>query len=188
MNNLKYGPVFVFVCHHILIIWPSGASESRNDPLAPLDAEDDILPDDEAIEMDFPDGFRLEESRPGALDNSLAKRGVLVRLSLGWFGGLITCKSHERTKELYDYRVHREEDQSMWSMKLQLGAYSTETNAAVRAWVLPERNDKHQTWGAVGGGGPNSQLGNSEAGGEKTAVSGRGGALAPNVRIVDHAD
>ena len=112
---------------------------------------------------------------------------MLSRLSTGWFGGLITRKSQEHRKQVYDCRAQLD-DQSVRSMKLPLGAYSTETNAAVRAWVLPERNDKHQTWGAVGGGGPNSQLGNSEAGGEKPAVSGRGGALAPNVRIVDHAD
>ena len=59
--------------------------------------------------MVIPDGFRLRESRPAALDNSLVKREVLV--SMGWFGGLITRKSQERTKELYDYRVHLEEDQ-----------------------------------------------------------------------------
>ena len=51
---------------------------------------------------------------------------------MGWFGGLITRKSQERTKELYDYRVHLE-DQSVRSMKLPLGAYSTETSAAVGA-------------------------------------------------------
>ena len=76
--------------------------------------------------------------------------------------------AHERT------RVHLEEDQSVRSMKLPLGAYSTETNAAVGAWVLLERNDKDQTGGAVGRGGQNSQLGDSEAGGKKTAVSSRG--------------
>ena len=124
--------------------------------------------------MVIPDGFRLQESRPAALDNSLVKRGVLVRLSMGWFGGLITRKSQERTKELYDYRVHLEEDQSVRSMKLPLGAYNTETSAAVGAWVLLERNDKDQTGGAVGRGGQNSQLGDSEAGGKKTAVSSRG--------------
>ena len=87
-----------------------------------------------------------------------------------------------------DYRVHLEEDQSVRSTKLPLGAYSTETSAAVRAWVLLESNDKDQTGGAVGGGGQNSQLGDSEAGGEKPAVSDRGRALTPNVRNVDHAD
>ena len=88
--------------------------------------------EDEAIGMVIPDGFRLQESRSAALDNSFVKRGVLVRLSMGWFGGLITRKSQERTKELYDYRVHLE-DQSVRSMKLPLGAYSTETSAAVGA-------------------------------------------------------
>ena len=106
---------------------------------------------------------------------------------MGWFGGLITRTSQERSKELYDYRVHLK-DQSVRSMKLPLGAYSTETSAAVRAWVLLESNDKDQTGGAVGGGGQNSQLGDSEAGGEKPAVSDRGRALTPNVRNVDHVD
>ena len=78
---------------------------------------------------------------------------------MGWFGGLITRKSQQRTKELYDYRMHLEEDQSVRSMKSTLGAYSMETSAAVGAWVLLERNDKDQTGGAVGVGGQNSQLG-----------------------------
>ena len=66
---------------------------------------------------------------------------------------------------MHDYYVHLEEDESVRSMKIPLGAYSTETSAAVGAWVLLERNDKEQTGGAVGEGGQNSQLGDSEAGG-----------------------
>ena len=58
--------------------------------------------------MVITDGFRLQESRPAALDNFLVKHGVLVRVSMGWFGGLITRKSQERTKELYDYRAEHE--------------------------------------------------------------------------------
>ena len=77
-----------------------------------------MSPDDKAIGMVVPDGFRLQESRPAALDSSLVKRGVLVRLSMGWFGGLITRQSQERTKHVYDYRVHLVEDQSVRSMKL----------------------------------------------------------------------
>ena len=92
--------------------------------------------------MVIPDGFRLQESRPAALENSLVKRGVLVTIRMGWFGFLITRKSQERAKELYDYRLHLEENQSVRSMKLPLGAYSMETSAAVGAWVLLERNDK----------------------------------------------
>ena len=61
--------------------------------------------------MVIPEGFRLQASTPAALDNSLVKRGVLVRLGMGWFGGLITRKSQERTKDLYDYYcVHLEAD------------------------------------------------------------------------------
>ena len=104
--------------------------------------------------MVIPDGFRLQESRPAAVDNSLVKRGVLV--SMGWFSGLIARKIQERTKEVYDHRVHLEEDQSVRSMKVPLGAYYTETSTAVGAWVLLEGNDKEQTWGTVGGGRQNS--------------------------------
>ena len=141
------------------MVWPSGASDNRKDPLTQLDDEHDMSPEDEAIGMVITDGFRLQESRPAALDNFLVKHGVLVRVSMGWFGGLITRKSQQRTKELYDYRMHLEEDQSVRSMKSTLGAYSMETSAAVGAWVLLERNDKDQTGGAVGVGGQNSQLG-----------------------------
>ena len=37
---------------------------------------------------------------------------------------------------MHDYYVHLEEDESVRSMKIPLGAYSTETSAAVGAWVL----------------------------------------------------
>ena len=105
---------------------------------------------------------------------------------MGWFGGLITRKSQERTKDLYDYRGHLEEDQSVRSLKLPLGAYSTESSAAVGAWVLLQPNEEEQREGAaVGGGGQNSQLGGSAAGGNP-AVCGRGRTLTPNVRNVDH--
>ena len=107
---------------------------------------------------------------------------------MGWFGCLITRKSHECTKELYDYRVQFEEDQSVRSMKLPLGEYSTETSAAVGARDLLERNDKERTRGAIGGGGQDSQLGDSEAGEENPVISSRGRALTPNVRNADHVD
>ena len=94
---MKYDHVFIFVCPHTLTVWPPGASDNRKDPLTQLDDED-MSPEDEAIGMGIPDGNRPEESRPAALDNSLVKRGVIVRLSMGWFGGLITRKSQERTK------------------------------------------------------------------------------------------
>ncbi|CAN0112036.1 unnamed protein product, partial [Ascophyllum nodosum] len=84
-----------------------------------------MSPDDDAIGMVVPDGFRLQESRPAARDSSLVKRGVLLRLSMGWFCGLKTRQSQERTKHVYDYRVHLAEDQSVRSMKLPLDAYST---------------------------------------------------------------
>ena len=84
--------------------------------------------------------------------------------------------------------MHLEEDQRVPSMKLPLCAYSSEASAAVGAWDLLERNDKEQTGGTVGVGGQNSQPGDSQAGGEKTAVSSRGRALTPNVRNVDQID
>ena len=149
---MKYDPVFIFVCPHTLIVWPSGASDNRKDLLTQLDDEDDMSPEDEAIGIVIADGFRLQEWKPADLGNSLVKRGVIVRLSMGWFGRRITRKSQERTKELHDYRVYLQH-QSVRSMKLPLGTYSTETSAAVGAWVLLERNDKDQTGGAVGGGG-----------------------------------
>ena len=96
---------------------------------------------------------------------------------MGWFGGLITRNSQERTKYVYDYRVHPKADQSVRSTKLPLAAYNTENSTALGAWVLLEPKDAKQTGGTVGGGGQNSHLGGSEAGGERPAVSTRGRAL-----------
>ena len=185
---MKYDPVFIFLCPQDLIVWHSGAPDNGKDPLTLLDDEEDMSPEDEAIGMVIPDVFRLQESRQAALDNYLVNRGALVRLSMGWFGGLITRESQERTNKVYDYRVRLEKDQNVRSMKLPLRTYNTETSAAVGAWVLLDSNDKEQTGGTVGGGGQNSQLGDSEAGGEKSATSSRGRTLTPNVGNVDHVD
>ena len=150
-----------------------------------MDDDDDMSPDDEAIGMVVPDGFRFQESRPAVLDSFLVKRGVLVRLSMGLFGGLITRQSQERTKHVYDFRVHLVEDQRVRSVKLPLDAYSTAPNAGVGAWVLLEPYDEKQTEDAVGGSRQECQLVVTEAGGERPAVSSRGRTLTPNVRNVD---
>ena len=131
----------------------AGVFDIGKDPLTLLD-DDDMSPEDEAVGMATPDGFCLQDSRPAALDGSFVKRGVLVRPSIGWFGGFITRKSPERTKDLYNYRVRLGEDQSVRSLKLPLGAYSTESSATVGAWVLLQPNEEEQTEGeTVGRGG-----------------------------------
>ena len=169
------------------IVLRASVSDIGKDPQTLLDEDDDMSPEDEAVGIAIPDGFRPQESRPATLDGSVVKRGVLVRLSMEWFGGLITRKSQERTKDLYDYRVHLEEDQSVRSLKLPLGAYSTESSAAGGAWVLLQPNEEEQREGAaVAGGEQNSQLGGSAAGGNPAVCSSRGRTLAPNVRNVDH--
>ena len=133
---------FCFHCRYAIVVWISGGSDDGKDQLTLLDDDDDMSPDDEAIGMVVPDGFRLQEARPAALDSSLVKRGVLVRLSMGWFGGLITRHSQERTKHVYDYRMHLVEDQSVRSMKLPLDAYSTGPNVGVGAWFCWSQTTK----------------------------------------------
>ena len=64
------------------IVLRSGVSDIGKDPLTLLD-DDDMSPKDEAVGMAILDGFRLQESRPAALDASFVKRGILVRLSMG---------------------------------------------------------------------------------------------------------
>ena len=98
---MKYDAFFILVCPHNPIVWHADASDNGKEALALLHDKYDMPPGNEAIRMVIPDGFRLEESRPPALDNSLVKRGALVRLSMRWFGDLITRKSQEGTKEVY---------------------------------------------------------------------------------------
>ncbi|CAN0166814.1 unnamed protein product, partial [Pylaiella littoralis] len=88
--------------------------------------------------MSIPDGFQLQPSPPPALDQSLVKRGVLVKLGLGWFGGVLTRRAHHGSRDNYDYRVTLHSDGSTSSMKLPLESYSTDVDAAVGAWVLLE--------------------------------------------------
>ncbi|CAN0076408.1 unnamed protein product, partial [Scytosiphon promiscuus] len=75
---------------------------------------------------------------PSALDQSLVKRGVLVKLGLGWFGGVISRRAHPASRDQYDYRVILHSDGSTRSMKLPLESYSTDDDAGVGSWVLLE--------------------------------------------------
>ena len=82
---------------------------------------------------------RAQASPPSAHDQSLVKRGVLVKLGfLGWFGGVISRRAHPASPDEYDYRVILNSDGSTRSMKLPLESYSTRKNAHVGAWVLLE--------------------------------------------------
>lgn len=116
-------------------------SQPQTDELALLDDDDSMDPQDPKDEiqgMEIPAGFRIQEAKPVALDRLLLRRGVLVRLGMGWFGGLITQQSQKDTRHLYDYCVQLELDQSTRKMKLPLDKYSGDSDAAVGSWVLLE--------------------------------------------------
>lgn len=51
----------------------------------------------------------------------------------------------------------------------------TETSATVGAWVLLEQNEGEQAEGTVEGGGHSSQMGDTQAGVRRPAVSSIGG-------------
>ena len=78
----------------------AGISEPQSDELALLDDDDSMDPqdpEDEIQGMEIPAGFSIQEAKPVALDKMLLRRGVLVRLGMGWFGGLITQQSQQDT-------------------------------------------------------------------------------------------
>ena len=64
---------FCFLCRYAIVVWISGGSDDGKDPLTLLDDDDDMLPDDEAIGVVVPNGFRLQESRPAARDSSFSQ-------------------------------------------------------------------------------------------------------------------
>ena len=103
--------------------------------------------DDEIQAMEIPDGFRIQASTPAALDSSLLQRGVLVKAwhEVVWWDDHPT--SQERTRHLYDYRVHLEVDQSTRGMKLPLQRYSGDPGAVVGSWVLLDRSTVEQVDG-----------------------------------------
>ena len=148
-------------------------SHDQSDELTLLDEDDRIDPDDEVHGMEIQDGFHIQASTPAALDSSLLQRGVLVMLGMGWFGGLNTRQSQQRTRHLYDYRVHLEQDQSTSSMKLQLEKYSGDPDVVVGSWVLLEGNTPEQVDGATIGAVAT------------TGVRRSGRAQTPNVTLVD---
>ena len=138
-----------------------------------MDDDDSMESDDEIHGMEIPDGFRIQASTPAALDSSLLQRGVLVRLGMGWFGGLITRQSQERTRHIFDYRVVQLDlDQSTRSMKLPLEMYSGDPDAVSGSWVLLERSTVEQV---DGGGAAATLLGITRPGRERR----------PNVTLID---
>ena len=126
-------------------------SHDQNDEMTLLDEDDSMDPDDEIDGMEIPDGFRIQPSRPAALDGSFLQRGVLVRLGMGWFGGLIARQSRQHTRHFYDYRAHLEQDQSTRRMKLPLEKYSGDPDAVVGSWVLLEGKTAEQVDSATVG-------------------------------------
>ena len=82
---------------------------------------------------------------------------------MGWFGGLITRQSQERTRHIYDYLVQLHLDQSTRSMKLPLEMYGGDPDAVLGSWVLLERS----TVGQMDGGGAAATWGASRAGRER---------------------
>lgn len=150
-----------------------GAPQNQDDELALLDDDDSMDPEDEKQCMEIPDGYRLQASKPADLGSFLLQRGVLVRLGMRWFGGLITRQSQERPCHLYDYRVLLEVDQSTRSMKLPLEKYTGEPDAVVGSWVLLEKNTAGRT---------NSAAVEAVA---AAGVSRSGRVRMPNVTLVD---
>ncbi|CAM9368655.1 unnamed protein product [Sphacelaria rigidula] len=146
---------------------PSG----QIDELSLVDDDDSMDSEDEIHGMEIPDGFRIQVSPPAALGSSILQRGVLVRLGMGWFGELITRQSQERTRHVYDYRVHFEVDESTRSMKLPLEMYSGDSDVVVGSWVLLERSTVEQVDGVRAA----ATLGVSRAGRVRT----------PNVTLVN---
>ena len=116
---------------------------------------------------------------------SLVKHGVLVRLDMGWFRGLVTRKSRERTKLRFVRLWY-----IVWPWR---GPKRVGLEASVRSI---QHGIKRRSGGCVGfattkrgkadgGCGQNSNLGGS-ADGRNPAVSSGGRSLTPNVRNVDH--
>ena len=137
--------------------------------------DDDVVEEGGVIDLVISDGFHLQASRTAVQDNSLVKRRVVLRLSVGWFGGYITRKSQERTinSHVYDYRVQLEEDQSARSMRLPLDRCTTDPSAVLGAWALLEQDQERQAEGTP----ENAGVGRLVA---RTSSSGR--TLRPNVR------
>ncbi|CAN0273622.1 unnamed protein product [Ectocarpus sp. 4 AP-2014] len=73
----------------------------QTDKLALLDEEDSLdpdNPDDEIHGMEIPEGYRLQESIPTALDRSLLQHGVLVRLGMD---GVVWWVDHTAISRLH---------------------------------------------------------------------------------------
>ena len=62
--------------------WCKAGGSYREDEQTLLD-DDDVVEEDGVIDLVIPDGFHLQASRPAVLDNSLVKRRVVLRLSMG---------------------------------------------------------------------------------------------------------
>ena len=94
---------------------------------------------------------------------------MLLRMGLGWFGGKITHRAQERTRDQHDYRVMLTDNESTRSMRLPMEEYDVDENAGVGAWVLLE---------------PIAMTG---AQNQHVGVRRSGRTLTPNVRNIDQS-
>ncbi|CAB1103676.1 unnamed protein product [Ectocarpus sp. CCAP 1310/34] len=118
-------------------------SKPQTDELALLDDDDSMDPqdpEDEIQGMEIPAGFRIQEANPVALDRLLLRRGVLVRLGMGWFGGLIIQEAQQDTRHLYDYYLCAAGARPEYAQDevAIIDKYSGDSDAAVSSWVLLE--------------------------------------------------
>ncbi|CAM9293549.1 unnamed protein product, partial [Ascophyllum nodosum] len=76
-----------------------------------------------------------EENSPGSRnedESETEEEGILLRLGMGWFRGVITREVQARTSDRYDFRVFLETDGSTRSVKLPL---------AKKSWIGPRQRD-----------------------------------------------
>jgi len=59
-------------------------------------------------------------------------------MGMGWFGGVNSRRFHSALRDECDYRVILHSDGSTCSIKFPLEFYSTDEDAGVCAWMLPE--------------------------------------------------
>ena len=97
-----------------------------------MDTDDDVADDEVLLPLEVPAGYSLVSTAPAALTRALVHQEILLRLSMGWFRGVITRKAQARTSDRYDFRVFLETDGSTRSVKLPLAKYSVDGAAGQR--------------------------------------------------------
>ena len=109
------------------------------DKLAIMDIDNDVADEEVLRPLVLHGGYSLISSVPADLTRALVNQGIMLRLGMGWFKGVIARKPQACTSDPFNFKMFIEINSSTRSVKLPLAKYSVNEAAAEESWALRSR-------------------------------------------------